>query len=77
MEYPAGGVISKREFYAALVATKPIANERAAKLRDIGDAFAKPATELHGEFVSLGGIIWPKNGVHLTKRFYHIKITLP
>ena len=52
----------------ALVATKPIANERAAKLRDIGDAFAKLAEELHCDFISLFGTIpeasMAKDGVH-------------
>ena len=52
----------------ALVATKPIANERAAKLRDIGDAFAKLAEELHCDFINLFGTIpeasMTKDGVH-------------
>ena len=42
---------------AALVATKPIANEREAKLRDIGDAFAAPAKATVCEFTSHSGIV--------------------
>ena len=53
---------------SALVATKPIANEREAKLRDIGDGFARLAKELGCEFVSLFGTVpeasMTKDGVH-------------
>ena len=53
---------------AALVATKPIANEREAKLRDIGDAFAALAKETGCEFTSLFGTVpeasMAKDGVH-------------
>ena len=53
---------------AALVATKPIANEREAKLRDIGDAFAALAKETGCEFTSLFGTVpeasMTKDGVH-------------
>ena len=41
----------------ALGPTKPIANERDAKLRELGDAYAKLAQELHCEFVSLYGVV--------------------
>lgn len=53
---------------AALVATKPIANEREAKLRELGDAFAALAKETGCEFTSLFGIVpeasMAKDGVH-------------
>ena len=53
---------------AALVATKPIANEREAKLREIGDAFAALAKETGCEFTSLFGTVpeasMTKDGVH-------------
>jgi acyl-CoA thioesterase-1 len=53
---------------AALVATKPIANEREAKLRELGDAFAALAKETGCEFVSLFGAVpessMTKDGVH-------------
>ena len=53
---------------AALVATKPIAHEREAKLRDIGDAFAALAKETGCEFTSLFGIVpeasMAMDGVH-------------
>lgn len=53
---------------AALVATKPIANEREAKLRELGAAFEKLAAETKSEFVSLFGIVPDasllKDGVH-------------
>ncbi len=53
---------------AALVATKPIANEREAKLRELGDAFAALAKETGCEFTSLFGIVpeasMTKDGVH-------------
>ena len=52
----------------ALVATKPIANEREAKLREQGDAFAKLAKELGCDFTSLFGVVpdssHTKDGVH-------------
>jgi acyl-CoA thioesterase-1 len=52
----------------ALGPTKPIADQRDAKLRELGAAFAALATELHCEFVSLYGIIpdtsLTKDGVH-------------
>lgn len=52
----------------ALVATKPIANEREAKLREQGDAFAKLAKELGCDFTSLFGVVLDasltKDGVH-------------
>jgi len=53
---------------AALVATKPIANEREAKLRELGDAFAALAKETGCEFTSLFGTVpepsMTKDGVH-------------
>ena len=53
---------------AALVATKPIANEREAKLRELGDAFAALAKETGCEFTSLFGTVpeasMAKDGVH-------------
>jgi acyl-CoA thioesterase-1 len=53
---------------SALVATKPIANEREAKLRELGEAYAKLATALKCEFVSLFGVVpegsMTKDGVH-------------
>ena len=53
---------------SALVATKPIANEREGKLRELGDAFANLAQEQHAEFISLFGIVpessMTKDGVH-------------
>jgi acyl-CoA thioesterase-1 len=53
---------------SALVVTKPIANEREAKLRELGEAYAKLATELKCEFVSLFGVVpegsMTKDGVH-------------
>ncbi len=53
---------------SALVATKPIATEREAKLKELGDSFAKLAKELNCDYVSLFGIV-PENsmmvdGVH-------------
>jgi acyl-CoA thioesterase I len=52
----------------ALVATKPIANEREAKLRELGDAFERLARETGSEFVSLYGSVplksLTKDGVH-------------
>lgn len=53
---------------AALVATKPIGNEREAKLRELGAAFEKLAAETKSEFVSLFGVVPDasllKDGVH-------------
>lgn len=53
---------------SALVATKPIANEREAKLRELGAAFAALAKELGCDFVSLFGVVpetsMMKDGVH-------------
>ncbi len=53
---------------AALVATKPIANEREAKLRELGDAFATLAKETGCEFTGLFGTVpdasMTKDGVH-------------
>ncbi len=53
---------------SALVATKPIANEREAKLRELGDAFAALAKETGCDFVSLFGAVpegsMTKDGVH-------------
>ncbi|MCF7790076.1 MAG: SGNH/GDSL hydrolase family protein [Prosthecobacter sp.] len=53
---------------AALGPTKPIANEREAKLRELGAAFEKLAAETKSEFVSLFGIVPDasllKDGVH-------------
>lgn len=53
---------------AALVATKPIGNEREAKLRELGAAFEKLAAEMQCEYISLFGIVPDssllKDGVH-------------
>lgn len=53
---------------AALGPTKPIANEREAKLRELGAAFEKLAAETKSEFVSLFGVVPDaallKDGVH-------------
>jgi acyl-CoA thioesterase-1 len=53
---------------SALIATKPIANEREAKLRELGDAFSKLAAELRCEFAGTFGIVpeasMTKDGVH-------------
>ena len=53
---------------AALVATKPIANEREAKLRELGDALAALAKDTGCEFTSLFGTVpeanMAKDGVH-------------
>lgn len=53
---------------AALGPTKPIANEREAKLREQGAAFEKLARELGCEFTSLFGVVpdasLTKDGVH-------------
>ncbi|MDZ4405407.1 SGNH/GDSL hydrolase family protein [Prosthecobacter sp.] len=53
---------------AALGPTKPIGDQREAKLRELSDAFAKLATETHSEFVSLFGVVPDvallKDGVH-------------
>ena len=63
---------------AALGPTKPIANERAAKLREQGDAFAKLAKELGCDFTSLFGVIpdacLTKDGV---QRFMRLRVTRP
>ncbi len=52
----------------ALVATKPIANEREAKLRELGAAFEQLAKEARCNFVSLFGVVPDdsllKDGVH-------------
>jgi acyl-CoA thioesterase-1 len=52
----------------ALGPTKPIADQRDAKLRELGAAFAKLAQELHGEFISLYGVVpvasLTRDGVH-------------
>jgi acyl-CoA thioesterase-1 len=52
----------------ALGPTKPIANEREAKLKELGAAFEKLAKETKGEFVSLFGVVpdacLAKDGVH-------------
>lgn len=52
----------------ALGPTKPIANEREAKVRELGDAFAKLAKETNCDFVSLFGAVpkasLTKDGVH-------------
>jgi acyl-CoA thioesterase-1 len=53
---------------AALVATKPIANEREGKVRALGEAFAGLAKETACDFVSLFGVVpdssLTKDGVH-------------
>jgi acyl-CoA thioesterase I len=53
---------------AALGPTKPIGNEREAKLRELGAAFEKLAAETKSEFVSLFGVVPDssllKDGVH-------------
>jgi acyl-CoA thioesterase-1 len=53
---------------AALGPTKPIADQREAKLRELGAAFAKLAGETQSEFVSLFGVVPAdtllKDGVH-------------
>ncbi len=53
---------------AALVASKPIANEREAKLREIGDGFAKLAKEIGCDYLSTFGLVpetsLTKDGVH-------------
>lgn len=53
---------------AALGPTKPIGNEREAKLRELGAAFEKLAAETRSEFVSLFGVVPDssllKDGVH-------------
>jgi acyl-CoA thioesterase I len=53
---------------AALVATKPIANEREAQLKALGAAFAKLAAEMQCDYVSLFGTVpeetMLKDGVH-------------
>ena len=53
---------------AALVATKPVANEREAKLRELGVAFAVLAKDTGCDFISLFGAVpedtMTKDGVH-------------
>lgn len=53
---------------AALGPTKPIGNEREARLRELGAAFEKLAEETKSEFVSLFGVVPDaallKDGVH-------------
>lgn len=53
---------------SALVATKPIAEPREAKLRELGAAFEKLALNKHADFVSLFGVVpeasMLKDGVH-------------
>jgi acyl-CoA thioesterase-1 len=53
---------------AALGPTKPIADQREAKLRELGAAFAKLAGETQSEFVSFFGVVPAdallKDGVH-------------
>lgn len=53
---------------AALGPTKPIGDQREAKLRELGNAFAKLAAETHNEFISLFGVVPDaallKDGVH-------------
>jgi acyl-CoA thioesterase I len=53
---------------SALGPTKPIANEREAKLRELGAALEKLAAETHCGFVSLFGVVLDaallKDGVH-------------
>jgi acyl-CoA thioesterase-1 len=53
---------------AALVATKPIGNEREARLRELGEAYALLAKELRCQFLSLFGSVpessLTKDGVH-------------
>jgi acyl-CoA thioesterase I len=52
----------------ALGPTKPIADQRDGKLRELGDGFAALAKESHCEFVSLYGVVpegsLTKDGVH-------------
>ena len=53
---------------SALGPTKPIANEREAKLRELGDAFAALAKELGCDYITLFGVVpdasLTKDGVH-------------
>lgn len=53
---------------AALVASKPIAHEREAKLRALGDGFARLAKEISCDYVSTFGLVpeasLTKDGVH-------------
>ena len=50
------------------MATKPIANEREGKLRELGVAFENLAQETHADFLSLFGTVpencMIKDGVH-------------
>ncbi|MEP6668602.1 MAG: SGNH/GDSL hydrolase family protein, partial [Chthoniobacter sp.] len=52
----------------ALGPTKPIADQRDGKLRELGTGFDALAKEVHGEFVSLYGVVpdtsLTKDGVH-------------
>lgn len=52
----------------ALGPTKPIANEREGRLRELGEAFAKLARDTRSDFVSLFGVVpdssLMKDGVH-------------
>ncbi len=52
----------------SLVATRPIANERETKLKELGDGFAKLAKDADAEFVSLFGVVpeqsLTRDGVH-------------
>ena len=41
----------------ALGPTKPIADQREAKLKELGAAFAELAKERHCEFISLHGVV--------------------
>jgi acyl-CoA thioesterase-1 len=53
---------------AALGPTKPIGDQREAKLRELGAAFAKLATETQSDYISLFGVVPAgallKDGVH-------------
>ena len=53
---------------SALGPTKPIGDQREAKLRELGDAFAKLAVETHCEYITLFGVVPDasllKDGVH-------------
>ncbi len=53
---------------SALGPTKPIANQREAKLKELGEAFNKLAAEMNSSFVSLFGVVpnsaLLKDGVH-------------
>jgi acyl-CoA thioesterase-1 len=53
---------------SALGPTKPIGDQREAKLRELGDAFAQLASAAHSEYLSLFGVVPDtsllKDGVH-------------